>query len=161
MLNPHWWFHILRSLNKGVRNHNYCLTKHTINIHIYFIGTEIYPQKSQWIKFVLILNVANQEYERQNFTVKNYRSSNQQRERRNFTNDEWTYWRERHARAVAQNPRALKMAEGRFASVYSVEEFIIVNRALHVCLWIRFELFVLERYHHNRRYNSHPCPAMW
>ena len=113
MLIPHWWFHILRSLNKGVRNHNYCLTKHTINIHIYFIGTEIYPQKSQWIKFVLILNVANQEYERQNFTVKNYRSSNQQRERRNFTNDEWTYWRERHARAVAKNPRALKNGRGK------------------------------------------------
>ena len=34
------------------------------------------------------LNEANQEHERQNFTVKKYRSSNQQRERRNFTGDE-------------------------------------------------------------------------
>ena len=30
----------------------------------YFIGTEIYQQKSQWIKFVLILNVANLEHGR-------------------------------------------------------------------------------------------------
>ena len=37
----------------------------------YFIDTEIYPRKSWRIKFVLILNVANQEHERQNFTVKN------------------------------------------------------------------------------------------
>ena len=68
---------------------------------IYFIGTEIYPRKSRWIKFVLILNEANQEHERQNLTVKKYRSSNQQRERRNFTGDEWTYWRKRHPTAVA------------------------------------------------------------
>ena len=44
----------------------------------------------------MILLVANQEHERENFTVKNYHSSNQQSERRNFTDDEWTYWRERH-----------------------------------------------------------------
>ena len=37
----------------------------------YFIGTEIYPRKPWRIKFVVILNVANQEHERQNFTVKN------------------------------------------------------------------------------------------
>ena len=48
-----------------------------------------------------------------NFTVENYPSSNQQCERRNFTNDEWTYWRECHARAIAQNPCALKNGRGK------------------------------------------------
>ena len=48
----------------------------------YIIGTELYPRKSYWIKFALTLNVANQELERQNFTVKKYRSSNQQCKRR-------------------------------------------------------------------------------
>ena len=77
------------------------------------------------------------------FTVKNYRSSNQLRKRRNFSNDEWTYWRERHARAVAQNPHTLKnMAEGRFASVCLVEECILrARKDKYVCktAWRIFE----------------------
>ena len=70
--------------------------------------------KSRWIKFVLILNEANQEHERQNFTVKKYRSSNQQRKRRSFTGDEWTYRRKRHPTAVAhKKTRALKNGRGK------------------------------------------------
>lgn len=53
----------------------------------------------------MILNVANQKHERQNFTEKKYRSSNQRRERKNFTGDEWMYRGERHP--LRKKPRAL------------------------------------------------------
>ena len=86
----------------------------------YFIGTEIYPRKPWRIKFVVILNVANQEHERQNFTVKNIVRSI------GNTNDEGSLMmNERTEENVIRTKiRTLwKMAENwRFASVYSVEE---------------------------------------
>ena len=78
-------------------------------IKYWYLSTKIIVKK----KIVLILNVANQEHERKNFTVKKYRSSNQQRERRNFTSDEWTYRMERHPTAVAQKPCALQNGRGK------------------------------------------------
>lgn len=44
----------------------------------------------------MILNVANQKHEPQNFTMEKYRSSNQRRERKIYTSDEWMYRGERH-----------------------------------------------------------------
>ena len=116
-----------------------CISKHD-----YFIDTEIYPQKSLWIKFVLILNVANQKYERQNFTMKII-----VRPISNANDEISLMMNERTEENVMREPlhktRALwKMAEGRFASVYSVEEFILEhenkNTAQKTCCWEIFKL---------------------